>query len=81
MGLGVLRELRGLLEDNRARMAGLIVLQTATFGRFMAEAGSFEALGRDYPRIRMLTVAEILGGKRFNTPSRATWGLSQREIF
>ena len=40
VGISVLRELRGVLEDDRSLMAGLIVMhppgdrQAATFGRF-----------------------------------------------
>ena len=75
VGISVLRELRGVLEDDQALMAGLIVMnppkdtQAANFGRFMADAGDLEVHGRPYPRMQILTVEEILNGKRFDTPS------------
>ena len=55
VGIGVLRELRGVLEDDQALMAGLIVMdplgprKAANFGRFMAAAGQLDILGHKYP--------------------------------
>ena len=37
----------------------------------MAEAGDLDVLGVQYPKMQILTVAEILEGKRFLTPSVA----------
>jgi DNA modification methylase len=71
------RSLAGVLEHDPALMAGLIVLhppaerQARNFARFMAEAGTLEILGIEYPRLQLLTVEEILDGKRFNTPTVA----------
>lgn len=87
VGIGVLRELRGVLEDDHALMAGLIVLnppserQSVSFRRFMADAGVFEVLGVEYQRMQILTVSDILEGTRFNTPSRAARGSSQYDLF
>jgi len=70
-----LRALKGVLDYDTALMAGLIVMQplgttkARNFARFMADAGSMEILGIEYPRMQMLTVAEILEGKRFKTPT------------
>ena len=56
-------------------MAGLIVMQplgatkARNFNRFMADAGSHEILGIEYPKMQMLSVGEILDGKRFKTPT------------
>ena len=86
VGISVLRELRGVLEDDRALMAGLIVMhppgdrQAATFGQFRASAGDLKVHGRPYPRMQMLTVREILDGKRFDTPSVVGRG-SQQTVF
>ena len=83
VGISVLRELRGVLEDDLALMAGLIVMnppgdrQAASFGQFRASAGDLKIHGRPYPRMQMLTVQEILDGKRFNTPSVVGRGSSQ----
>ncbi len=77
MGIIVLRSLLGVLDNNDALMAGLIIMEplgetkARNFNRFMAEAGDLEVLGIPYPRMQMLTVAEIVEGKRFNTPSVA----------
>ena len=77
VGINVLRSLLGVLDNNDALMAGLIIMEplgetkALNFNRFMAEAGDLEVLGIPYPRMQMLTVAEIVEGKRFNTPSVA----------
>ena len=58
-------------------MAGLIVMEplgtvkARKFARFMVDAGSLEILGIEYPKMQLLTVAEILDGKRFRTPTVA----------
>ena len=69
-----LRALRGVLDSDQAVMAGLIVMdplgatQDRNFKRYMAEAGDLEVHGTPYPRMQMLTVPEIVEGKRFYTP-------------
>ncbi len=71
------RALKGVLDSDNALMAGLIVLhplgemQARNFKRFMAEAQTLEILGIEYPRMQVLTVAEILDGQRFMTPTVA----------
>ena len=70
-----LRALKGVLDYDTALMAGLIVMQplgatkARNFNRFMADAGSHEILGIEYPKMQMLSVGEILDGKRFKTPT------------
>ena len=77
VGIGVLRALRGVLEDEMALMAGLIVLEPLSaakernYKRFMAEAGDLDVMGVKYARMQMLTVDQILSGERFLTPSVA----------
>ena len=77
VGIGVLRELRGVLEDEAAVMAGLIVMEPLgatkerNFHRFMAEAGDLNVMGVQYARLQMLSVEQILAGERFLTPSVA----------
>ncbi|MDA7982869.1 MAG: site-specific DNA-methyltransferase [Alphaproteobacteria bacterium] len=76
VGIGDVRGLRGVLERDDAAMAGLIVMeplgdrQAANFHREMAQAGDIEVNGVKYARMQMLSVAEILEGRRFDTPSR-----------
>ena len=71
------RALRGVLDNDEALMAGLIVLDELSptkgrnFARFMGEAGTVEIMGNEYPRMQILTVAELLDGRRFNTPTVA----------
>ncbi len=83
VGINVIRELRGVLNNDAALMAGLIVMEPLgstkerNFRRFMAEAGDLDVLGVQYPRMQILTVAEILEGKRFTTPSVAGRGVTQ----
>ena len=70
-----LRALKGVLDYDTALMAGLIVMQplgttkARNFARFMADAGSLEILGIEYPRMQMLSVGKILAGARFKTPT------------
>lgn len=77
VGIGAVRDLRGSMEREGAPMAGLILLEelsarkAANFQREMAAAGELEHLGKGYPRMQLLTVREILEGKRFATPSVA----------
>ena len=72
-----LRALKGVLDYDTALMAGLITMnplkdtQARNFNRFMAEAGTLEILGLEYPRMQILSVGEILEGKRFETPTVA----------
>ena len=69
------RALRGVLQREEAALAGLVVMdepgerQRRNFAREMASAGDMEILGTRYPRMQMLTIQEILDGKRFATPS------------
>ena len=83
VGIGVVRDLRGVLEREDADMAGLILLQEpgakkrASFGRELAAAGDLEVHGTAYPRMQLLTVSEILEGKRFRTPSAVGRGSRQ----
>ena len=77
VGINVLRELTGVLDYNTALMAGLIIMEplgtvkARNFAKFMAAAGMLEILGIEYPRMQMLSVGEILEGKRFQTPTVA----------
>ena len=74
VGINVIRELRGVLDNDQALVAGLIVMEPLgerkerNFRKFMADAGDLDVLGMKYARMQMLTVAEILDGKRFHTP-------------
>ena len=72
-----LRALHSVLEREDAMMAGLIIMdplgdvKMRNFQRLMAEAGDLEVEGsaRPYPRMQILSVPEILEGKRFDTPT------------
>ena len=83
VGIKDVRELRGVLDNDDAKMAGLIVMhpfgqtKERNIRRFTADAGDMDVMGVKYPRIQVLTVAEILDGKRFHTPSVAGRGLAQ----
>ena len=69
-----LRALRGVLEREEAVMAGLIIMfplggrKANNFAQEAAEAGDLEVMGKPYPRLQVLSVPEILEGKRFDTP-------------
>ena len=72
-----LRALHSVLEREEALMAGLIIMEPLgavkmrNFQRLMAEAGDLHiaGAGRVYPRMQILSVPEILEGKRFETPT------------
>ena len=72
-----LRALKGVLGYDTALMAGLIIMRPLgatkhrNFDRFMADAGTMEILGIEYPRMQLLTVGEIVEGKRFKAPTVA----------
>ncbi|MBS8226797.1 DNA methyltransferase [Vannielia litorea] len=85
VGISVVRDLRGTLEREGAELAGLIVMddlgprKTANFHSEMAQAGDLEVSGVLYPRMQMLTIPEILEGKRFATPSVAKGKIQTRQ--
>lgn len=67
------RELRGVVErEEDSLLAGLICLQQPTkgMGDEAAKAGMFTYQGKDYPRLQIRTIDDLLAGKAFDTPSR-----------
>ena len=70
-----LRALKGVLDYDNALMAGLIIreplgaVKARNFNRFMTDAGTIELWGNEYPKMQVLTIEEILEGKRFATPT------------
>lgn len=68
-----IRELRGTLENEiNCEMGGFLCLNEATKGMHAAasKAGLWTYKGVKYPKLQILTVGDLLGGKRFNTPSK-----------
>ena len=86
VGVGVVRDLRGVLERDEAEMAGLIVMhdpgdrKRKSFAQEMASAGDLEVHGMPYSRMQLLTVPEILEGKRFKTPGAVGRGSAQSSL-
>ncbi len=76
-----LRALKGVLDNDEALLGGLIVLhplgvpKARNFNNFMADAGLLKIGPAEYPKLQILTVGEILEGKRFETP----WVLGRHE--
>lgn len=67
------RDLRGVLEREGAQMAGFLSLQPPSKAMRVeaAEAGMFVYNGINYPRLQLLTVEDILAGKRtLETPTK-----------
>ncbi len=66
------RDLRGVLDREKAQMGVLITLEEATQSMRIeaASAGFYESpgWGKKYPRLQVLSVAELLGGKRIDYP-------------
>ena len=77
VNIQAIRALRGVLDSDDAKLAGLIIMhplgavKERNFRRFMADAGDLEIRGMPYPRMQILTVKEIIEGKRFYTPTVA----------
>lgn len=69
---GHIRELRGVIEREGAPIGALITFHgpTRDMKREAASAGTYESprWGRRYPRLQILTVAELLNGKRLDCP-------------
>ena len=74
VGIKVIRELRGVLENDQAQMAGLIIMEPLgptkerNFKREMAQAGDLDIFGVKFARMQMLTVEQILASETFKTP-------------
>lgn len=67
------RDLRGTIEREGAKMGGFLSLNepTKAMRAEAADAGMFTYGGVAYPRLQLLTVADVLEGKRaLETPSR-----------
>lgn len=67
------RELRGVLErESSSKLAGFICLEKPTHGMKdeAAKAGMFTYLGKDYPRLQIRTIDDLLGKISFDTPSK-----------
>jgi DNA modification methylase len=68
-----LRDLRGVLEREDVAMAGFLSLREPTKAMMVeaGKAGMYEYNGVSYPRLQILTVREILEGKReLHTPTK-----------
>lgn len=70
LGIDVMRKLRGVLERSESEMAGLIMRnplgdqKKRNFQKEITASGFIN----DYPRMQILTLNEILQGKKFRTP-------------
>ena len=77
VGIDIVRSLRGVLDRDRALMAGIVIMddlgprKMANFRREMGDVGDLEVSGLPYPKMQLLTVPEIIAGKRFATPTVA----------
>ena len=71
------RALKGVLSRDEALLAGLILMEplggakSRNFTREVMDLEPVNILGIEYPRMQILTVGEILEGKRFTTPTVA----------
>ncbi len=74
VNITALRALKGVLDNDAALIAGLIIMEPLgavkerNFHQFMAGAGDLEVNRIEYPRMQMLSVQDIFEGKRFHTP-------------
>jgi len=79
-----MRELGGVVQrEEDTRMGGLICLEKPTKGMREEEAdgGIYSCERRDYPRLQIRTIQDLLDGKWFDTPSTVrTLGKSSQTI-
>src|SRR5206468_1257408 len=66
------RDLRGVIEREKAEIGALISMEPPTkpMLKEAAEAGFYQAAGTTdkYPRLQILSIAELLGGKQIDYP-------------
>ena len=81
-----LRALHSVLEREEALMAGLITMHRVegrkrlNFERLIGETGTLDVLGKQYPKIQILSVEEIFEGWKFNTPGAVLLGSQQNVL-
>ncbi len=86
VGIGVVRDLRGVMERDGCEMAGLIVreapgdTQRRNFQREMGEAGFIEIDKRQFARMQLLTLDEVIRGRKFTTPFAEGLGERQEQL-
>jgi SAM-dependent methyltransferase len=70
IGIGMVRELRAVMERDGAPIGVLVALDmpTRTMEKEAAAAGLYEAGSRRVPRLQILTLAEIFEGKKPDIP-------------
>jgi site-specific DNA-methyltransferase (adenine-specific) len=80
---GDVRDLVGTVEREKAAMGVFITLEEPSRDmlREAVSAGSYhsEVWGRDYPRIQILTIADLLAGKDVQMPQQAAATFKQAE--
>lgn len=72
IGPAFLRELRGVIERERAAMGIFVCLRepTAEMKREARGAGEYKSLGGAFPRVQIVTVNDIFADKPLNIPGR-----------
>lgn len=88
VGASIIRDLKGTVEREKAVIGALITLQTPTgpMKKEAVSAGFYEPEhfpGRQYPRIQIMTVEDLLTGKELQYPRLApesTFKKAQRKI-
>lgn len=69
----MVRELRGTVEREKAEMGVLITLTAPTKGMVDEVNASgryrYDVTGTEYPRLQIITIPDLLGGKRLDCPS------------
>lgn len=72
VNVGHIRDLKGVLEREKAEIGVYICLEEATkpMRAEAAEAGFYhsDTWNRDYPKVQILTIAELLDGKQIDMP-------------
>jgi site-specific DNA-methyltransferase (adenine-specific) len=86
VGINVVKELRGVLERDGCEMAGLITrgplgnVKMRNFQKEMGAAGFIKIQGKELSRMQLLTLDEILEGRKFQTPFAEAKGHRQGKL-
>lgn len=81
VGVGDVRDLRGVLDREQAEIGVLVSLEepTGPMKTEAASAGFYRSPWRDHPRLQLLTIRELLDGTRVDMPFTVGTNLTYKQ--
>jgi len=76
----MVRDLKGVIEREKAQIGVLITLQRPTRGMIeeAVSSGFYKSpLGKRYPKIQILTIEELLNGEKIKRPHKGIAGVDR----